>query len=167
LRRAVVAKLLVFLWLGASTVPVSFAASSLLHQVAPEFTRADLKHRRLDLHTYRGKVVLLNFWATWCAPCQREMPRFVAWQTQYGPQGLQIIGISMDDDSSTARSLFKKLKLNYPVTMGDERLGRLYGGVLGLPLTFLIDRRGIIQAEYQGETDLNLIEEQFTRLLRR
>jgi cytochrome c biogenesis protein CcmG/thiol:disulfide interchange protein DsbE len=159
-------KLLLYLWLGVNAVQASFAVSSLVHKAAPEFMRTDLKHRRLDLRTYRGKVVLLNFWATWCAPCQLEMPRFVAWQSQYGPRGLQIIGISMDDDSTAARSLFKKLKLNYPVAMGDEKLGQLYGGVLGLPLTFLIDSHGKVQAQYQGEADLNSIEEQFKTLLR-
>jgi peroxiredoxin len=95
------------------------------------------------------------------------MPQFVTWQTQYGPQGLQIVGLSMDDDSSAVSRLFKKLRLNYPVAMGDDRLGRLYGGVLGLPLTFLIDRHGIIQGEYQGEADLNSVEEQFKTLLLR
>lgn len=159
-------KLFVYWWLGASAVSVSFAASSLVHQAAPEFVRTDLKHRNLDLRAYRGKVVLLNFWATWCAPCRLEMPRLVAWQTQYGPRGLQIIGISMDEDSTTVRGLLGKHKLNYPVAMGDEKLGRLYGGVLGLPLTFLIDSQGKVQAQYQGKTDLNSIEEQFKPLLR-
>ena len=65
--------------------------------------------------------------------------------------GLQVIGISMDDDPALARSLYGKLKLNYPVAMGDVKLGDLYGGVLGLPVTFLIDRHGVIQAEFQGE----------------
>ena len=91
-------KLLFCLCLGASLTPVSFASSSLLHKEAPEFVCTDLKQQKLDLHAYRGKVVWLNFWATWCAPCQLEMPRFVAWQNQYGPRGLQIIGISIDDD---------------------------------------------------------------------
>jgi thiol-disulfide isomerase/thioredoxin len=81
-----------------STAQVPVTATSLLHKEAPEFVRTDLKHRKLDLHAYRGKVVLLDFWATWCSSCQFEMPRFVAWQTQYGPRDLQIIGISMDDD---------------------------------------------------------------------
>jgi peroxiredoxin len=94
------------------------------------------------------------------------MPDFVAWQTEYGPRGLQIIGISMDDDPALARKLYKKMKLNYPVAMGDENLGQLYGGVLGLPLTYLIDAEGKIQAEFRGETDVKMIEEQFKPLLR-
>jgi thiol-disulfide isomerase/thioredoxin len=125
----------------------------------------DLDHKRLDLNTYRGKVVLLNLWATWCAPCQVEMPSFVAWQKKYGPQGLQVIGISMDDDPALVRSMNGKLKLNYPVVMGDVKLGDLYGGVLGLPITFLIDRHGVIQAEFQGEPDMNKIEKQMQSLL--
>jgi cytochrome c biogenesis protein CcmG/thiol:disulfide interchange protein DsbE len=141
------------------------AAKPLLHNRAPEFVRTDLGHKRLDLNAYRGKVVLLDFWATWCAPCEVEMPSFVAWQKKYGPQGLQIIGISMDDDPALVRSMVSKLKLNYPVAMGDVKLGDLYGGVLGLPITFLIDRHGVIQAEYQGEADLSKIERQMQSLL--
>jgi len=125
----------------------------------------DLNGGRLDLARFRGKVVLLDFWATWCAPCQVEMPRFVQWQRQYGPRGLQVIGISMDDDPALARRLYAKLKLNYPVAMGDEQLGQLYGGVLGLPLTYLIDRQGRIRARFQGETDLKTMETQMTALL--
>jgi thiol-disulfide isomerase/thioredoxin len=125
----------------------------------------DLNGKRVDLHAYRGKVVLLDFWATWCAPCQLEMPRFVAWQKQYGPRGLRVIGISMDDDPELARKLYKKLRLNYPVMMGNEKVGELYGGVLGLPVTFLIDSRGEVRAQFQGETDLNAMEEQLKALL--
>jgi peroxiredoxin len=93
------------------------------------------------------------------------MPGFVAWQKKYGPRGLQIIGISMDDDPALVRSLYSKLKLNYPVAMGDVKLGNLYGGVLGLPMTFLIDRHGDIKAEFQGETDLGTMERQMQSLL--
>ncbi len=138
-----------------------------MHKRAPEFVLTDISHNKLDLQAYRGKVVLLNFWATWCGPCRVEMPRFIDWQTAYGPRGLQIIGISMDDDPSLVRSLYGKLKLNYPVAMGDESLGELYGGVLGLPVTFLIDSHGEVRAQYRGETDLKKLETQIKSLLPR
>ena len=149
----------------ASEAQSAFAAKSLVHKKAPEFVRTDLDHKRLDLNAYRGKVVLLNFWATWCAPCQVEMPTFVAWQNKYGQDGLQIIGVSMDDDPALVRAAYRKLKLTYPVAMGDVKLGDMYGGVLGLPMTFLIDRHGEIRAEFQGETDLNKIQSQLQSLL--
>ncbi len=139
--------------------------ASLVGKKAPEFTRKDFSGAIFDLVSFRGKVVLLDFWATWCASCQVEMPAFVQWQRQYGPRGLQVIGISMDDDTASAHRLSAKLRLNYPVAMGDEKLGQLYGGVLGLPLTYLIDRKGIVRAKFQGETALKTIEKQIKALL--
>ncbi len=141
------------------------AQRSLLNQPAPEFSLKDLRGQPLSLGRYRGQVVLLNFWATWCAPCQVEMPTFAAWQRQYGPQGLQVIGISMDDTAAPARRIVRRLNLDYPVAMGNAGLGARYGGVLGLPLTFLIDRRGIVRARFQGDTDLKTIETQIKTLL--
>lgn len=151
-----------FAALGAQT---ALGAESLLNRKAPEFTRTDLNNRALDLASFRGKVVLLDFWATWCASCLVEMPRFVQWQQEYGPQGFQVIGISMDDDPALARRLSAKLRLNYPVAMGDDKLGELYGGVLGLPLTYLIDRDGNVRAQFQGEANLKTIETQLKALL--
>ncbi len=119
---------------------------------APDFSRADLSHRKIVLSSYRGKIVLLNFWATWCEPCLMEMPTFVEWQRQYGPGDFQVIGISMDDATPEVIATVSRLKLNYPVVMGDEYLGADYGGVLGVPVTFLIDRKGKIQARYQGDS---------------
>lgn len=119
----------------------------------------------MDLRRLRGKVVLLNFWATWCAPCLTEMPVFSAWQRRYGPQGLQVVGISMDDSEVPVRKVVLRLKLDYPVAMGDVKLGELYGGVLGLPLTYLIDRHGIVRADFQGTADLKQIEARAKRLL--
>jgi len=163
--RFVLVSFLVGVCLAGLVAPSAFAAKSLVGKPAPAFARADLSGARLDLKSYRGKVVLLNFWATWCAPCQIEMPAFAAWQRQYGPQGLQIIGISMDDGPAPVRRLVKKLQLNYPVAMGDAPLGESYGGVLGLPLTYLIDSNGIVRAQFQGETDPKTIEKQLKLLL--
>ena len=140
-------------------------ARNLLNQPAPNFTRQDLHGHALRLAAFRGKVVLLNFWATWCAPCQVEMPVFATWQRQYGPQGFAVIGISMDDDAAAARQLVQRLKLDYPVAMGDARLGLRYGGVLGLPLSFLLDRNGVVRARFQGETDVKEMENQMRALI--
>ena len=150
---------------ASSAAHTAFAAQDLLNKHAPVFSLRDLNGQTLRLSSFRGKVVLLNFWATWCAPCQLEMPVFAAWQRQYGPQGLEVIGISMDDDAPPPRRLVERLKLNYPVAMGDEHLAARYGGVLGLPLTFLIDRNGVVRARFQGETDLKGIENRLRTLL--
>jgi peroxiredoxin len=157
--------LVAILLLGACLT--ALATDSLIGRKAPEFTRKDLTGNTVDLGRMRGKVVLLNFWATWCAPCEIEMPAFVEWQRQYGGQGLQVVGVSMDDDVAPVRRLAAKLKLNYPVAMGDEDLGALYGGVLGLPLTYLIDGDGVVRARFQGESDLKAIEAQVKELLDR
>jgi cytochrome c biogenesis protein CcmG/thiol:disulfide interchange protein DsbE len=148
-----------------ATAQAGASARTLLSRPAPDFTRQDLSGNTLHLGALRGKVVLLNFWATWCAPCQVEMPTFNAWQHQYGPRGFAVVGISMDDDAADARRVVLRLKLDYPNSMGDARLGRLYGGVLGLPLTFLIDRNGIVRARFQGETDKKTIEKGVQALL--
>lgn len=136
-----------------------------VYRTAPNFSRVDLDQRNVDLTAYRGKVVLLNFWATWCAPCLTEMPRFVEWQQEYGGRGLQVIGISMDDEAPPVRAAYRKYRLNYPVVMGDEKLGEMYGGILGLPVTFLIDRNGEIRFKHQGMTDLKIVDSEIEILL--
>lgn len=140
-------------------------ADPLLGKPAPEFVRNDLAGRPVDLAALRGRVVLLNFWATWCASCQVEIPRFIGWQSKYAADGLQVIGVSMDDDSTPVASLVRERAVNYPVVMGDEQIGLLYGGVLGLPVTCLIDRHGIIRARYKGEANLGEMESAIQRLL--
>ena len=151
--------------LAASAAPAGSAVENLLDKKSPQFTLTGFNGQMLRLSGFRGKVVLLNFWATWCAPCQAEMPVFAAWQHQYAPRGFQVIGISMDDDAAPARRLVERLKLNYPSAFGDARLAARYGGVLGLPLTFLIDRNGVVRARFQGETDVKAIESRMNALL--
>ena len=164
-RGALTACMLALACAGMGAAQSAAGSHTMLHHRAPEFARTGLDGKRVDLNAYRGKVVLLDFWATWCAPCQLEMPHFAAWQAQYAAQGLQVIGISMDDDAAAARAVVTKLRLNYPVAMGDAKLGERYGGVLGLPLTFLIDRHGVVRAEFQGEAKLNAIETEMKALL--
>lgn len=141
------------------------AQGSLLHRQAPEFVRADLAGRKIDLRDMRGKVILLNFWATWCGPCQVELPKFDQWQKNYGAEGLQVVAVSMDDTEPPVRRAVRRLHLDLPVVMGDAKLGEKYGGVLGLPVTFLVNRNGFIVAEFKGQTDLHVLEERVKTLL--
>jgi cytochrome c biogenesis protein CcmG/thiol:disulfide interchange protein DsbE len=150
---------------AVAALGIGAAQPSLVHRPAPVFVRTSLSGQRIDLAAYRGKVVLLNFWATWCGPCQVELPRFSAWQKQYGPTGLQVVAVSMDDDATGVRPVVRKLKLDFPVIMGDERLGKLYGGVLGLPVTFLIGRDGKVAARIEGGADLHAMEGKIKQLL--
>ena len=153
--------------LSVVPAPAAPRRHPLLNKPAPLFAVTSFQNKPVDLAALRGRVVLLNFWATWCAPCQVEMPRFIAWQEKYSGQGLSIVGVSMDDDSGPVKALLRKKKLNYPVLMGDEKLGLAYGGILGLPVTFLIDRQGVIRARYQGETQLDAMEATLRQLLNR
>ncbi len=138
--------------------------SPLLHRPAPQFARRSLSGARVNLHAYRGKVVLLNFWATWCAPCQVELPQFAAWQAKFASDGLQVIAVSMDDNATPVRALTRRLRLNFPVVLGDPALGTQYGGVLGLPITFLIARDGTVSSRFEGaaETHAQLIHMEAT-----
>src|SRR5215472_15191937 len=119
--------------------------------VAPDFSLESLDGKHMRLSDWRGKAVLLNFWATWCGPCKIEMPWFVELQKQYGPQGLQVIGVAMDDSSQEDIEKFvKEMGVNYPILIGKEAVGQDYGGVNVLPTTFFLDRDGKIVAREFG-----------------
>jgi cytochrome c biogenesis protein CcmG/thiol:disulfide interchange protein DsbE len=133
--------------------------------MAPDFSLPGLSGQRLDLSSYRGKVVLLDFWATWCDPCREEIPHFVELQNRYGNKGLQIIGVSMDDGPEPVREFYQRLKMNYPVVMGTAQTGELYGGVLGLPVAFLIRQDGRIIAKHFGATEISVLEKEIVNVL--
>ncbi len=143
---------------GKKNPPATVTVNANNHPVAPNFSLADLDGKKIDLSNYKDKVVLVDFWATWCTPCRDEIPHFVEFQKQYGDQGLQIIGISMDDSAAPVRDFYKEFKLNYPVVMGDTATSDAYGGVLGLPVNILIGRDGRIYAKYTGMTDIKALE---------
>lgn len=135
------------------------------YPMAPSFAVTDLQGQKINLDDFRGKVVMLDFWATWCGPCRMEIPGFVQLQQQYGPRGFQIIGISMDDGPQPVREFYKEFHMNYPVAMGNQKLGELYGGIIGLPTTFLIGRDGRIYDKIPGAVEKDLIEAEVRTLL--
>jgi thiol-disulfide isomerase/thioredoxin len=133
---------------------------------APDFTLESLEGKNIQLSGYKGQAVLLNFWATWCGPCKVEMPWFVELQKEYGPQGLQIVGVAMDDSSKEDIAKFvKEMGVNYPILLGKEAVGDQYGGVNVLPTTFFIDRDGKIVAREFGLQSRSLFVDNIKKAL--
>jgi thiol-disulfide isomerase/thioredoxin len=133
---------------------------------APDFTLESLDGKNMTLSDLRGKAVLLNFWATWCMPCKVEMPWFVELQKQYGPEGLQVIGVAMDDSGKDDIAKFAKdMGVNYPVLLGKEAVGDAYGGVPALPESFFIGRDGKIVDKIIGLKGRADIEESIKKAL--
>jgi peroxiredoxin len=140
--------------------------SKLQGQLAPDFTLTALDGKTVKLSDFRGKAVLLNFWATWCEPCKIEMPWFVDLQNKYGPQGLQVIGVAMDDASPKEISGFaQKMNVNYPVLIGKDSVGDQYGGIPYLPSTFYISRDGKVVDRVFGLVSRSEIENNIQKAL--
>jgi peroxiredoxin len=135
-------------------------------QAAPDFTLQSLDGKTVHLSDFRGKGVLLNFWATWCQPCKIEMPWFAELQTQYAAQGFQIVGIAMDDASPKEIGEFAHdLGVNYPILVGKEEVGNAYGGVQFLPETFYISRDGKVVDKMFGLKGKGEIENSIKKAL--
>lgn len=126
-------------------------ASHLRGEPAPDFELVSIDGGKMKLSDFRGKAVLLNFWATWCGPCKIEMPWFVELQKEYGPQGLQVVGVAMDEaDQEDIAKFARDMRVNYPILIGKDEVGTSYGGVNVLPTTFFIDRDGKLIAREFG-----------------
>jgi cytochrome c biogenesis protein CcmG/thiol:disulfide interchange protein DsbE len=133
---------------------------------APALTLVDLDGKQIETTGYAGRVVLVNFWAAWCTPCTDEVPKLVALQDKYRSQGLQVIGISMDDRDNALREFYRKNHMNYPVVAGNEKIAEAYGGILGLPTSFLIGRDGTLRAKHPGLVDISQLEQEVVALLK-
>ena len=127
---------------------------------APDFELVSLDGRKVKLSDFRGKAVVLNFWATWCAPCKIEMPWFVDLQKQYGSDGLAILGVAMDDSEPQKIAQFaSEMGVNYPVLLGTNKVSEQYGDVEYLPTTFYINRQGKIVGKVAGLISKGEIED--------
>ena len=117
---------------------------------APDFELKDASGRIVKLSDYRGKVVVLDFWATWCPPCRQEIPGFVALQSKYKERGVEVIGVSFDESWALVKPFMQSNGINYTVVLGDQEIAQRYGGITGIPTTFVIDREGVIRTKKVG-----------------
>jgi cytochrome c biogenesis protein CcmG/thiol:disulfide interchange protein DsbE len=153
---------------GESGNPLQFLPA-LLGKPAPAFTLEDLSGKKVSLSDYQGKAVLLNFWATWCAPCKIETPWLIDLRNRYAAQGFEVLGISADDiDRDNPRKLndekqeiahfVQQMHMPYPVLIDGDSISHSYGGLDALPATFFINRKGTIVAVQLGLTSRDEIE---------
>jgi len=169
-------------WLAVPALLVVFAplpysmsaADATLCDKAPaaanlNFTLKDTTGKNFNLAALKGKVILLDFWATWCAPCKVEIPWFAEFQTKYGPQGLAVVGVSVDDTLEKLKPFAQQYKMNYPVLLGlgrDDLMGPKAFGTLGVfPTTFVIGRDGRICKAHAGLSSKEQFELQIKSLL--
>ena len=155
---------------GCSSSPRTVRAASLKpskeRKKAPDFELKDANGQTLHLSDYRGKVVLLDFWATWCGPCKVEIPWFEEFERQNKDRGFAVIGVAMDDDGWDAVKPFAKERgINYRLVLGNDHVADLYGGLDALPTTLLIDRGGNIAAVHIGLSGKNEFEDGIQELL--
>jgi peroxiredoxin len=158
------------MFLGCSRAPTTVKAASVKpdsqRREAPDFTLKDADGKIVHLSQYRGKVVLLDFWATWCDPCRLEIPWFIDLQRKNKDRGFEVLGVSMDDEGwEVVKPFMKSVGMNYRVVIGNDETTQLYGGVDSLPSTFLIDRQGKIAAIHIGLASRKVFEDGVEELL--
>ena len=124
--------------------------SFILGRLSADFTLTNLEGRPVSLSDFAGKVVILNFWATWCGPCVAEISYFIKMQEELAEKGFTVLGVSTDDDAGLAREFVGKREVNYPVLMANSNVKALYGNVQTIPTTFVLDKDGVIQRRYVG-----------------
>ncbi|HEY2153303.1 MAG TPA: redoxin domain-containing protein [Vicinamibacterales bacterium] len=168
---------LAFLCRSRPSLPaaVTSAPPSALVGVAPDFSVLDLQGHQVALREYRGRVVLVNFWATWCAPCLEEIPALMTLQAKYGARELVVLGLAMDDDASAVVAPFVRDRrfpmpggaqaINYPIAIGTDAVADSFGGVIGFPTTIFVSKDGQRSAPVNGPIDPESIERTIRSLL--
>jgi peroxiredoxin len=149
-----------------SNLPTSELKSEGQRKPAPNFTLKDADGNPVNLADYRGKVVLVNFWATWCGPCEMEIPWFVEFEQKYKDQGFAVLGVSMDDDGwKSVRPYVASHKINYRVVIGSEMVSQQFGEIEALPTSFVVDRQGRIASHHEGLVDKRDYQNEIVKLL--
>jgi len=132
-----------------------------------KFSFKDIDGKKVSLSAFKGKVIILDFWATWCVPCKAEIPGFIELKKKYGAQGLEIIGLSVDDSLNTAKKYATEMKMNYPVLLaeGKEDILKAYDPIPSIPVSIIIDRKGNIVARHLGIATMDVFEKEIIPLL--
>jgi peroxiredoxin len=133
---------------------------------APNFSLKTADGKTVELQKLKGKVVVVNFWATWCGPCKAEIPGFLEVYKEYKPKGLEIVGISLDQDGwKPVKPFIERYKITYPIVVGDGELADAYGGIQAIPTTFLVDKKGNLVNRHVGYMNKETFEDLIKSLL--
>lgn len=163
---------------AAAGSDAAYSSSPLVGKPAPPFTLEDLNGKKVSLSSYKGKALLINFWATWCGPCKLETPWLVDLRNKYAPQGFEILGIDSEGDDlkpsdkegrakdkEAVAAFVKQLRMPYPVLMDGDTLAKPYGGLDAMPTSFYVDRSGTIIAAQMGISSQDEMEAKIQKAL--
>ncbi len=149
-----------------STVTSAFASTPSDFKLAPNFELPDVNGRKVKLSDFKGKIIILDFWATWCPPCRAEIPGFIELYKKYKDKGVEIIGISLDEGGvKDVLPFMREFGINYTILIGNYKVTQDYGGIRGIPTTFVIDKKGYIRAKYVGYRPKEVFERDIIMLL--